>query len=393
MRIAIFSDSYHPVINGVTTSIRLLVQALREAGHEALLLAPEVPGYREQEPWVRRLASVRFPLHPQDRVSLPWPVAHLREALAFDPEVVHLHTPFHMGLFGWLVAARLGRPRVFTHHTLFEEYLHYVPGPRWLLAPAAVGLCRWFWNTSRVVVAPSAEVRDRMVRQGLRRPLEVIPTGVDLASFQGGDPSRVREELGLEPGDPVLLYMGRVAREKSLDFLLEVLGQARRCDPRLRLVLVGDGPGRADLEARAQALGLGGQATFLGYRPRSELKHYLAASTLFVFASQTETQGLVLLEAQAAGVPVLAVRASGVNEAVAPGRSGFLVEPGDLEGFVGTLRRVVDDPGLRRQLAAGACEQADRFSISAMGRRIVEVYQRACGPGSAPAPSSPRALR
>ncbi len=377
MRVAMFADCYHPIVNGVTTSIQLQVGALQEAGHEVLLFAPGVPGHVDREPWLRRFASLTFPLHPEERVSLPWPIAHFQEAVRFRPDVVHLHTPFNVGLFGWLVAARLGRPRVFTHHTLFEEYLHYVPLPPGWLRPVAVALCRWFWNTSEVVVAPSLQVEDRQVEQGLRRPHRVIPTGVDVASFRGGDPRGPHRELSLGPEDRVLLYMGRVAREKSLDFLLEAVARAHREDARLRLVLIGDGPERPALQARARELGLAGHAVFLGYRPRAELKHYLAASTAFVFASQTETQGLVLLEAQAAGVPVLAVRASGSAEAVVPERSGILVEPGDLEAFVAAALRLAGDEVLRRRLVAGAREQADRFSVSAMGERMVEVYQQA----------------
>ncbi len=379
MRVAMFSDCYHPIVNGVTTSIQLLASALRRAGHQVRLFAPSVPGHSDAEAWVRRFSSFTFPLHPEERVSLPWPAVNFLEASRFAPHVVHLHTPFNVGLFGWWVAARLGRPRVFTHHTLFEEYLHYVPLPPPWLKPVAVGLCRWFWNTSAAVVAPSREVAERQVQQGLRRPLSVIPTGVDVASFQGGDASGPRQELGLQDGDRILLYMGRVAREKSLDFLLEAVARARRDDPRLRLVLVGDGPERPALQARALELGLEGHAAFLGYRPRASLRHYLAAATAFVFTSQTETQGLVLLEAQAAGVPVLAVRASGTTEAVLPERSGFLVEPGDTGVFAAAMVRLVGDEALLRRLSDGAREQAERFSVEAMSVRMLEVYQQALG--------------
>ncbi len=390
MRIAMFADCYHPIVNGVTTSIQLQLQALTQAGHHVRLFAPAVPGYQDSEPWVRRFSSVQFPLYPEERVSLPIPLGHLREALAFNPDVVHLHTPFNVGALGWLVAARLGRPRVFTHHTLFEEYLHYVPLPPEVLRPVAVGLCRFFWNTSVVVVAPSRQVGLRQFEQGLRRPLQVIPTGVDVESFQGGDPRLPREELGLNPKDPVLLYMGRLAREKSLDFLLEALALAlaRPSAPGLRLLLVGDGPHRPMLQQRAEALGLEGTVLFLGYRTRADLKHYLAASTLFVFASQTETQGLVLLEAQSAGVPVLAVRASGCTEAVASGRSGFLVEPGDLRAFTESLLQMVSDRELRSRLAEGALAQAQAFSISSMGARMLEVYQQAVGRALTEGPGS-----
>lgn len=377
MRVAMFADCYHPIINGVSTSIQLLARSLQDGGHEVLLFVPDVPGHADGEPWVRRFASVPFPLHAEDRVSFPWPLANLQEAVRFAPDVVHLHTPFNVGLFGWLVAARLGRARVFTHHTLFEEYLHYVPLPQGLMLPVALGISRWFWNTSAVVIAPSEEIRDRQVEQGVKSPLHVIPTGIDVESFRGGDPTGPRREIGLEPQDRVLLYIGRIAREKSLEVLLEVLDRARRQDPLLRLVLVGDGPERTALEDRAADMGLGDRVSFLGARPRLQLKHYLAAATCFVFASQTETQGLVLLEAQASGLPVVAVRASGASEAVAPGESGLLLEPGETEAFVAAVLSVTSDPDLRRRLSAGARAQAERFSVTTMATRTLEAYREA----------------
>lgn len=377
MRVAMFADCYHPVINGVTTSIELLCRALREEGHEVLLFAPGVPGYVDTDPHVRRFASFVFPLHPEERVSVPWPLAHLREAVRFRPHVVHLHTPFNVGLFGWAVAARVGCPRLFTHHTLFEEYLHYVPLPPRLMHPVAVAISRWFWNTSAVVIAPSEEVRQRQVEQGVKRPLHVIPTGIDISSFEGGDPVGPREELGLGPEDRLLLYMGRVAREKSLDFLLEAFAGAAARDPRLRLAVIGDGPERPALEALAGSLGLAGKAHFLGYRPRGDLRHYLAAARAFVFASQTETQGLVLLEAQASGLPVVAVRASGVNEAVAPEVGGVLVDPGDREAFSREMGLLAEDDARRARLSQGARVFVEGFTIRTMGHRTLAAYQEA----------------
>lgn len=377
MRVAMFADCYHPVINGVTTSIELLGRALREEGHEVLLFAPGVPGYRDAEPHVRRFASVVFPLHPEERVSFPWPWAHLQEAIRFRPDVVHIHTPFNVGLMGWFVAARTGAPRLFTHHTLFEEYLHYVPVPPTLMRPVAIAIARWFWNTSAVVIAPSEEVKARQLEQGIRRPLHVIPTGIDIDSFESGDPAGPRAELGLGPEDRLLLYMGRVAREKSLDFLLEAFADATQRDPRLRLAVIGDGPERPALEAIAQGLGLTGKAHFLGYRPRGDLRHYLAAARAFVFASQTETQGLVSLEAQSAGVPVVAVRASGTNEAVAPDVGGLLVEPGDREGFCREMVRVGTDDTLRARLSQGARVFVEGFSTRTMAHRTLSAYGEA----------------
>lgn len=375
MRIAMFADCYHPVINGVTTSIEILVRALEGEGHEVLLFVPDAPEATDDR-HVRRFASVTFPLQPEERFCFPWPVRHFRALRDFRPEVVHLHTPFNVGFFGWFAAQRLGVPRVFTHHTLWEEYVHYFPlVPPWLMKPFAVALCRWFCNTSGAVIAPSDEVRDRQLEQGVRSPIHVVPTGIELDRFDGGDPAGPRRELGLTGEERLLLYIGRVGREKSLDFLLQAFSRAASRDARLRLAVIGDGPERPALEALASRLDLGARARFLGYRRRDDLKHFLAASRGFLFASQTETQGLVLLEAQAGGVPVVGVRASGTNEAVADGRSGLLVDPGDLEGFASAALRLATDDDLQARLGRGALEWVEGFSMHTMAARALEVYR------------------
>ncbi|MEW6282741.1 MAG: glycosyltransferase, partial [Candidatus Eremiobacterota bacterium] len=317
MRIAMFTDCYHPVINGVVTSISLLKKALEEEGHEVLLFTHDYPGFEEREPNVYRFRSVHFPLMKENRFTFPWPLGPVGMLARRRVEAVHIHTPFNVGFIGLLTASWLGRPRFFTHHTLWEEYTHYVPLPTWFMKLLALGLCRTFGQSSAAVISPSEEVKQRLREQGITRPIHVIPTGIDTASFQGGNPAGPTEELELQAGQRLFVYVGRLAREKSIDFLLETL--ASRPMDEVRLAVIGDGPQRAELERHARQLGLDGRVRFLGYRPRSELKHYLAAARGLVFASQTETQGLVLLEAQAAGVPVLAVRGPGVTEAVDDG--------------------------------------------------------------------------
>lgn len=373
MRVAMFCDCYIPVINGVVTSIACLKAALEAEGHTVTLYVPAVPKHRDTDSAIHRFTSFVWPLQPEERFSIPWPPKTMREFKADDCDVIHVHTPFNVGLLGWWKAWRAGRPMVFTHHTLWEEYVHYLPMPRSWGRAIALGLCGFFFRRSRRIIAPSEEVRARLVSQGVRRPVEVIPTGIDPELFHGGDASRVP----VAPDERLFLFIGRVGKEKSIDFVLKAFAEVLKEEPRYRLILIGDGPERAALENQARQLGLGDRCQFLGYQPRADLKHYLAAARGFLFASLTETQGLVSLEAQAGGVPVVGVRASGTSEAVKDGHTGFLLEPGDLKGFKDAILRLGRDDELYSRLHENAAVWAEGFSSKEMAHKMEDAYKAA----------------
>lgn len=370
MRIAHFSDCYTPRINGVTTSIQVLKQALEAAGHEVLLFAPRYPQGNPAEAGLHRLPSAYMPLQPEDRMSLPAPGAWWSQRV----DVVHVHTPFNAGWMGWWKSFCQRVPLVFTHHTLWEEYAHYLKGvPLPLGKAVGRGLCNFFFERSAGIVIPSQEVADALVGGRIRRPARVIPTGIYCQDFQLGDPRQVWEELRLEPFTPLFLTVGRMGKEKSVDVLLQVFQSYRQAGGSAHLMLIGGGPELPALRVLAERLGVGECCHFLGYRPRLELKHYMAASRLFVFASQTETQGLVLLEAAAAGLPVVAVRASGVSEAVDDQRTGLLL-PAEPGAMVKALLEIDSDEPRRLQWAEQSRAWAESFSSEEMARKMVDLY-------------------
>lgn len=378
MRIAHFSDCYTPRINGVTTSIQVLKQALEEAGHEVLLFAPRYPQKSDAEPGVIRLPSAYMPLQPEDRMSLPAPGPWWSQRV----DVVHVHTPFNAGWMGWWKSFLQRVPLVFTHHTLWEEYAHYLKGvPLPLGRAVGRGLCNFFFERSSAIVIPSQEVAEALVGTRIRRPAQVIPTGIVCEDFRHGDPGRVWEELRLPAGTPMLLTVGRMGKEKSVDQLLGVFQAYRGQGGQAHLMLIGGGPELPALRVMAERLGVGEVTHFLGYRPRLELRHYMAASQLFVFASRTETQGLVVLEAAAAGLPVVAVRASGVSEAVEHERTGLLLPP-DPEAMVSALLALDQDPSRRQSWAQQARHWAESFSSREMARKMLELYVSLPSPGS-----------
>ncbi|MBX3169161.1 MAG: glycosyltransferase [Candidatus Eremiobacteraeota bacterium] len=375
MRIAHFSDCYTPRINGVTTSIQVLKRALEREGHEVHLF---VPRYQRQDPpekAVHRIGSVYMPLQPEDRMGLPWPPGQMRRLYAQKFDIVHVHTPFNMGWMGYSKAFWGGTPMVFTHHTLWEEYAHYLK-----IVPLRLGrwvgrqLCDFYFRRARAVVMPSHEVAEA-IKGRLRCRYEVIPTGIDCQALHHGDARAARQELRLNEGDALFLYVGRMGKEKSIDYLLKAFRDYRQAGGQAHFALIGGGPELENLQRMTVEMGIGPSCHFLGYRQRDRLKDYLAATKIFLFASQTETQGLVLLEAAAAGVPVIAVRASGVNEAVEPEGSGLLTAPGHLEEFVAAIRRLDGDPALHQRLSQQASRWAERFSDLEMGRKMTNLYR------------------
>lgn len=377
MRIGMFSDSYKPYVSGVVRSIETFSEELRRRGHAVSIFAPSYPGHRADEPDVYRFLSVRAPNHPDFTLALPFSPHLVQTARALELDVIHVHSPFLMGRLGARLARRLNLPLVFTHHTLYDQYVHYVP-----LTPPSVArrlTVQWvtrFANRCDLVIAPSQPVEARIRAQGVHRPIRVIPTGIDPEALAAGDPGWLSRTWGIPPDDPVLLYVGRLAREKNLDFLLEAFASIRSREPRAWLVLAAGGPDRERMEARARALGIRDRVIMTGVLPHERVIDAYAGATLFVFASQTETQGLVIAESLAAGLPVVAVAASGVTDLVRDGVEGFLTPP-EVPVFVERVLELLAQKDRRESMSAAARARAGEVSIARVTDRLLEAYEEA----------------
>ncbi len=372
------SDVHFPRVNGVSTSIRTFRAELAAAGHASTLIAPEYPGRSDpDDPDVLRVASWRVPFDPEDRLMRPGRVRALVDTLrprGFD--LVHVQTPFAAHGAGIALARALRVPVIETYHTFFEEYLfHYVPGmPRAWMRAAARALSRHQCNAVDALVVPSTPMRDALVAYGVTTPMHVIPTGIPLAAFAGGDGARFRAALGIDAGALVLLFVGRVAFEKNIDFLLRMFGRVHARAPHARLVIAGEGPADASLRALARTLGLADAVHFVGYLDRATtLVDCYRAADAFVFASRTETQGLVLLEAMAAGVPVISTAVMGTRDVVGTGR-GALVPDDDEAAFADAVLRFAADPALRSSLAQGGQAWVREWRADALAARLARLY-------------------
>jgi 1,2-diacylglycerol 3-alpha-glucosyltransferase len=379
MRVLFVSDVYFPRVNGVSTSIRTFRADLAQAGVETLLVAPEYPGApADLEPGILRVPSGSVPRDPEDRRFLGRPLRKLMSAeLAASVDLVHIHTPFFAHYAGVRFARAYGLPVVATYHTFFEDYLHhYLP-----VLPRAIGrfVARRFTLSQcddvAALISPSAPMRDALLAYGVKQPVEVLPTGLPAESFIRGDGARFRARFELPADRPLVLYVGRVAFEKNIDFLLRMFVRLRALRPDALFVIAGEGPARAHLGKRARELGVAEQVRFIGYLDRrTELPDCYAAGDAFVFASRTETQGLVLLEAMAQGTPVVSTAELGTRSILTPGCGAFVVEEEE-ESFAATVAEALGldrhDPR-RDQLRASA----ESWASQAMARRLIAFYEK-----------------
>jgi glycosyltransferase involved in cell wall biosynthesis len=374
------SDVYFPRVNGVSTSIQTFRRDLAAAGCDSVLVAPRYPGAREDDPGIVRVHSRELPLDPEDRLLAARELDRAVRALPGEFDLVHVHTPFVAHYAGLRAARRLGLPVVETYHTFFEEYFHhYLPWvPRALLARLARTVSRRQCNAVDAVIAPSPQMAESLRAYGVRPEIRVIPTGLDAARHAGGDRARFRARHGIAPGRPVALVVSRVAHEKNIGFLIGALGRLSRRIPDSLLVIAGEGPALEPLKRDVAARGLGGHVLFVGYLDRAgPLLDCYRAADVFVFASRTETQGLVLLEAMAAGLPVVSTAVMG-TKSVLDGAPGAIVVREHEEEFAAAVERVLRDAGLRASLGdEGARFVAERWSGRAMASRLIALYGEA----------------
>jgi 1,2-diacylglycerol 3-alpha-glucosyltransferase len=378
----VVSDVYFPRVNGVSTSIRSFREDLARQGIESTLVAPDYgrEGAQVNSPSadVRRVPARAVPLDPEDRI-MRW--SALRSALASVPQehcnLVHIQTPFLAHYAGLKLARERGVPVLATCHTYFEDYLHhYLP-----LLPGAAGawLARKVMtrqlNAVDAVVSPSEPVRKRLLEYGVTRPIHVIPTGMTEDRFVPGSPQGFREQFGFAPDQRIVLNVGRVAHEKNLGFLLRMFALVARRDGRAVLVIAGEGPARNSLQAEAEKLGIGQRTRFIGNLDRERtLNDCYAAADVFVFASRTETQGLVLLEAMAQARPVVSTACLGTRSVLTPGSGACVVEESETD-FAAAVCAVLKDRARARIMGEKARAWASQWSSASLAANMARLYR------------------
>jgi len=380
LRIAFFTNYYHPVVNGVVRSVASFREILTKQGHNVFIFAQSDNEYKDEEPFIFRYPSLSLPL-PMDIVTVI-PVSSFVDQLlpSLKLDIIHTHHPILLGQTAASKAADLNVPLVFTFHTQYWEYTHYVPFPQEaiqeFLKNAIHTWLRVFMQKCQHIVIPSESIKEILIRDyGLEDRFTVIPTGTNLKPFLRADGKTLRQSKGWQD-DKVLISIGRLAAEKNWETLLRAAAQVYAQHPTMRLVLIGDGPDKRTLELLAAELGIAERVTFTGQVPFDEIPAYLKAADMFGFASVTETQGLVTIEAMAAGLPVVAVDGSGSHDIVDNGKDGFLVD-NDPNALASAINKMLSNPKQMKQFSVKALKKARTFDANRLGRQMVKVYEQA----------------
>ncbi|MEW6541695.1 MAG: glycosyltransferase family 4 protein [Bacillota bacterium] len=377
MRVAVFTDSYRPYTSGVVRSIETFSEELLALGHQVYIFAPRYGQVHAREESIFRFYSVPSPTNPGYNIAIPISLRLKGTLKQLKVDIIHVHSPFMLGRLGARCARDLGLPLVFTYHTLYDQYVHYLPVARNLTRKMTQKLSAQFCNRCDMVLVPTWVIGEYIRGLGVQVPVTKLPTGIKIEDFQQGDPRWLRERYGIAAEEKVLLFVGRMGQEKNIDFLLrayrQVLDGPRKTP--VRLVLVGGGPETGNLKLLARALGIGERTVFTGPLAGRDVASCYAGADLFVFASVTETQGLVIGEAKAAGVPAVAVDAFGVAEMVSHGEDGFLTGLSE-EAFAERILLLLSDDELHRRMAAAARKNARELSAGVLAAQLESLYRR-----------------
>lgn len=378
LKILYISDVYFPRVNGVSTSIKTFVEQKQKLGHQVHLIAPDYGIATQDETWITRIPARNIYFDPEDKLMKYSEVMKLLPQLKRENyDIIHIHTPFVAHYLGIKLAANLNVPCIETYHTFFEDYLHhYLP---WLPKSTACTIARKIskqqCNQVDAIVSPSKPMLDILRNYGVHTECEVIPTGLQESSFFAADGIAFRLKYHIPIYRPMLLYVGRVAYEKNIDFLLQMTKVLSKSKPDVLLLIAGEGPAEASLRHLAKSLGIENNVKFVGYLNReTELNACYASADVFVFASKSETQGLVLLEAMAQATPVVAIAELGTASILIEGK-GALIAPDNFVHFSEKVLQLLSNPLQRFELSKSAKEYAlERWTAKLQAERVIHFY-------------------
>ncbi len=376
MNVLMVTNTFTPQVGGVANSVASFAAEYRRQGHRVLVVAPRSPDAPAAEKDVIRVPAIQRFNGSDFSLRLPVPGFLFPALDRFRPDVVHAHHPYLLGDTALRIAAVRGAPLVFTHHSMYERLTRYVPGDSPALRRFVVELATGYANLCDGVIAPSESVAAILRRRGVSTPIAVIPTGVDRGRLAGGDGARFRAAAGIPADAFVVGTVGRLSPEKNLRFLAEAVCAFLAGREGARFLVAGVGPSEGALRETVARRGMSGRVHFAGILRDAQLADAYGAMDAFAFASASETQGMVLVEALAAGVPAVAVDAPGVRETLIDGKNGVLLPRESISAFRDALGRIASlGPARRRALRDGAARSAERFAMDACAAKALRLYE------------------
>ncbi len=378
MKIGIFTDTYYPQINGVVTSVRMLEHELNKLGHTVFIFTTSDPNTRHSVPRVFRMPSMPFIFLPSHRFAFMYPPKLLLRMKSLKLDIIHTQTEFPIGIFGDIVAGLYNIPNIHTYHTMYEDYTHYVANGHLITPKAAQRFSRIFCNRAKAVIAPAKKTEEKLLEYGVSRPVHVIPTGLDFSPFSEEKYTKAeiiatKAELGLNETDPIVLFVGRVAKEKSIDVIVNAMPKLLAEMPNTKLLIVGGGPSLNDLKELTVNLCIENSVVFAGSKPWDAIGKYYQLGDVFVTASTSETQGLTYIEAMASKKPVVAKIAGSVEGIIIHGETGYSFEKDDELPEI--LRQVLNDREESRAVALRGYDSILGFSAKEFAEKVAALYE------------------
>jgi glycosyltransferase involved in cell wall biosynthesis len=380
MRIAFFTNCYKPLINGVVSSIVSLKESFEKKGHETFIFAPRVESYQDKEANIFRYHSINLTNKVKYPVAIPLSIRAGQVINKFKPDIIHLHHPFVLSLPAIMYAAKLKIPKVLTIHTQYERYAYYVSPIPHVITNEAIR--RIIFNLSDkvdIITTPSQSMKDLIGNYRIKKGVVVIPNAIDIGIFRERDEQEIlslKKKLQTAPDDVVILYLGRVSLEKNIDKIIKALAIIRdKKIDNFKFIVVGDGTAVEQLNSLADSLNLTEKIKFVGAIDRDKVRYYYQLGDVFAFSSTSETFGMVIIEALASGLPVLAVKAPGAVDIITDGLDGILVED-DVSQFAKQLKNLIKDRELRQRLSANALNTVKRYSSDVISDQVLALYKR-----------------
>lgn len=378
MKIGMFINYYTPSKGGMETSVINLCDGLKKCGHETFVFAPEYPDWEDKEKNIYRYKSVRFKYGGYAYVIpvtfFTKKIDSIVEGLKLD--VIHSHQPYSLGEEALDFSKKLNLPLVFTYHIKYEDYSHYIPFvPEKIARKYIKKVTTTYSNKCDAVIAPSTAIKNLLLENGVKSRIEIVPSGIDIGYFSHdkGMRNKIREKYKIGPQDVVLVTASRLTEEKNIKFMVEAFVKVKKSFQNAKFFIVGDGSIKKELEETAKNLNVENDIIFPGLLSKEEIVNFYQAGDIFVFSSLTETQGLVAVEAMASGLPVVAIKASGIEDMVESGKDGFLTSA-ETEDFSQSILKLATDGGLRRKMAEQAKIDSGKFSIDLWIKKICNLY-------------------
>lgn len=378
MKIGLFTDTYYPQINGVATSVLMLKENLENLGHKVYVFTTTDPKVDKREKNVFRVASV--PFKSSRRFGMFYNPRLAKQIRRLDLDIIHTHTEFALGIFGRVMARELDIPLLHTYHTIYENYTHYIvklEALNTIAKSAARKFSANFCNSAHKVIVPTEKIKDLLISYNVKKEISIVPTGIELDKFSRfyndlDMINNLKANLNIGTEEKVILYIGRISEEKSIDQILIAMQLYLKNKDDVKLVLIGDGPDKKSLQEKAKELGIYNQTIFVGEKPWEEIGRYYQLGDVFVSASQSETQGLTYIEALASGVPVVAKADRCLDGVIEEGVNGFTYHT--MEELFHYLDSILYDDLEKNRLSIGAINSIDKFSVSNFALAIEAEY-------------------